>query len=96
MTIRLSKLQRTIIALAHDQERITPADVKAAYYGFPFRRKGQFAFSVPEIGFSKYRAAGVSVSRALATLRKKGLVERVWHGVRLTGEGQKLLRKFFK
>jgi len=49
--MRLSRLQKTILALGRKQEYVTPADVKIAYYGFTPRRKGKFWFSVNEIGF---------------------------------------------
>lgn len=71
----LSKLQKTILilALSKNGEILTPAEVKAAYYGFPVRRKGKLWFSVPEIGFKRYRVVGVCVSRALPYWNAKSL-----------------------
>jgi len=80
----LSKLQKIILSLASEKDIVTPADVKSAYYGFPLRRKGRFSFSVNEIGFNRYRTAGVCISRAFATLTRKGLVKRYYEGVSLT------------
>lgn len=85
----LSKLQKTILllALSKNGEILTPAEVKATYYGFPVRRKGKLWFSVPEIGFRRYRVAGVCVSRAFATLERKELVVRSNTGLKLNEAG---------
>ena len=71
--MRLSRLQKTILALGEELEFVTPADVKIAYYGFPTRSKGHHWFSVKEIGFNRYRSAGVAICRAFATIEKKGM-----------------------
>lgn len=80
----LSRLQKVILSLASEKDIVSPADVKAAYYGFPLRRKGRFSFCVVEIGFNRYRAAAVCISRAFVTLARKGLVKRLYEGVSLT------------
>lgn len=72
--MRLSRLQKTILALGGELEFVTPADVKVAYYGFPTRRQGRCHwFSVRDIGFSRYRSASVAICRAFATIDQKGL-----------------------
>jgi len=85
----LSKLQKTILilALSKNGDILTPAEVKAAYYGFPVRRKGKLWFRVPEIGFKRYRVAGVCVSRAFAALERKELVARSYTGIKLSEAG---------
>ena len=87
--LHLSKLQKTILilALSKNGDILTPAEVKAAYYGFPVRRKGKLWFSVPEIGFKRYRVAGVCVSRAFAVLGRKELVVRSYRGLKLSEAG---------
>lgn len=85
----LSKLQKMILflALSKNGEILTPAEVKVAYYGFPIRRKGKLWFRVSEIGFKRYRMAGVCVSRAFAALERKELVERSCEGLKLSEAG---------
>lgn len=86
----LSKLQKTILALALDKNGaiLVTADVKAKYYGFPLRQRGKLWFHVPEIGLRKYRVAGACVSRAVATLERKKLVLRFYNGLTLTDTGK--------
>jgi len=85
----LSKLQKMILVLASCKNGaiLTPAAVKAEYYGFPVRRKGKHWFRVLEIGLKRYRVAGVSVSRAFATLERKNLVVKHYEGLTLTVSG---------
>lgn len=85
----LSKLQKTILflALSKNGEILTPAEVKAAYYGFPIRRKGKLWFMVSEIGLKRYRMAGACISRAFATLERKRLVVRHYTGLKLSEAG---------
>ena len=70
---------------------VTPANVKVAYYGFHLRKKGNFSFCVPEIGFTRYRSAGVAISRSFAALARKGLVTRHYDGICLTDFGRKVI-----
>ena len=70
---------------------VTPAEVKIAYYGFPLRKKGKLSFCVAEIGFIRYRNAGVAISRSFAALVRRGLVTRNYHGISLTELGRKVI-----
>ena len=94
----LSALQRTALRMALDGSReeaprcahTTNAEVIKACYGFP-RRPGRPdgipRFSRAGIGEQRYNAAVAAVSRALARLESRGLVER-WRGcVTLTDAG---------
>jgi len=70
---------------------VTPADVKVAYYGFPLRKKGKLSFCVAEIGFIRYRNAGVAISRSFAALARRGLVTRNYYGISLTDFGRMVI-----
>ena len=98
---KLSKLQKAILIICLHPEYgsnrgiirdCTPADVKKFYYCFPVTGRGSLLFSVKNIGLSRYRAAGVAISRSFDSLARRGLVQRFhsWSGVRLTDEGREV------
>lgn len=103
--MRLSRLQRVILALAlknprkgrvspfpMDRVDVTPAAVKVAYYGFPLSPKGRkIFFNKSEVGRDRYNNAAVAIARAFDHLARKGLVERVtgW-GLQLTEKGREV------
>lgn len=98
---KLSKLQKSILLMCLQPEcgsnrgimrDCTPADVKQLYYGFPVTGNGCLLFSVKNIGLSRYRSAGVAISRSFDALARRGLVLRFrsWSGVRLTDEGREV------
>ena len=98
---KLSKLQKAILIICLHPEYgsnrgiirdCTPADVKKFYYCFPVTGSGSLLFSVKNIGLSRYRAAGVAISRSFDSLARRGLVQRFhsWSGVRLTDEGREI------
>ena len=94
----LSALQKCILILGTKQELVTPADVKIAYYKFhqrryPLWRPSSLIFSVAEIGLNRYRAASVSISRSFATLARKGIVIRSYHGISLTTKGREVAKE---
>ncbi len=80
----LSELQRSMLALALGIRRrgerswgdLSATDVLVVVYGFPVARSGIQQFDRAAIGHGRHNAAAVSVSRALARLEKRGLVER--------------------
>ncbi len=92
----IGQLQQAILIIALDGQKrgwkadVYPSDVKRFYYGFPVHRKQRNMFRVADIGFSRYRAAGVSIVKAFHALERKGLVEKIrCHGVSLTPKGVK-------
>lgn len=98
---KLSKLQKAILIMCLQPEYgsnrgilrdCTPADVKQSYFGFPVTGSGNLLFNVKNIGLSRYRAAGVTISRSFDSLARRGLVQRFhgWSGVRLKDEGRKI------
>ena len=99
----MGRLQQAILLLALDgkvqgsKAVVCPSDVKQSYYGFSACRRGRIVFRVADIGFKRYRAAGVSIVKAFQALERKGLVEKVHcQGVKLTGEGTRVARRLKK
>ena len=98
----LSRLQKTILLLAqrnpgHGKVDVCPADVKVGYYGFPLRPKGsKILFNRNEIGRSRYNTASVNIARAFEHLVRKGLAERSYYGINLTGIGRKAAARIKK
>jgi hypothetical protein len=106
--MRFSKLQRIILLLARKRPvnparssycqaaDVTPADVKAAYYGFPLRPKGtKIFFDKAEVGHDRYNNASVAISHAFDHLARKGLAERLsgGQGLRLTEKGWEVVER---
>ena len=77
---------------------VTPREVKINYYGFPvaYPWRRSCVFNTNEIGFPRYRSAGVCIVQAFQSLIKRGLAKEVrCCGIKLTGKGvnvAKLLR----
>jgi hypothetical protein len=95
----LSKLQRAILKLAianvrHDagqNHAVSRREVLEAYYGFRPVRLGRCrsspVFSRGQIGLSRYRAAQVSLSKAVKRLAARGLLNQSPKGLVLTEAG---------
>ncbi len=99
MTRGLSKLQRSILKLAYQNRPQDPnqpcevirSDVLQSLYGWrPVRHR--FRASTPifdrqEVGMAKYRAAQVSVTKAINRLKHRGLVTYSMRCLQLTPTG---------
>ena len=103
----LSDLQRYIVTKAATVERLYTHDILQEYYGWTshigtwHKRDGTYTpgdqrFWPEEIGAQRYHATRVTLSRAIARLQQRGLVQalqgRSAHGsgVEITAEGRRL------
>lgn len=108
MHIRLSQLQQTILKLGLCNRRsqgqpknpwnvdVTRAEVLADYYGWPCSRKGRgLRFDRSEVGYDRYNAGQVAVSRSMQRMEHRRLVnmQGVWSGARLTKAGLALAKR---
>lgn len=90
----LSKLQRSILALAEKQGgEVFAREVLISFFGFKpccsifmrWPRPGSIVFRKDDIGRARYNAKTVSVCKSFNRLVRRRLVERIPGGIRLTG-----------
>jgi hypothetical protein len=96
---KLSKLQKQILSLALDRDRLLNCEILVQIFGWQRTRCAPFnQFAVYSIGPSRYFSNRASLSRAIASLVKRNLVETIplgifydcgTRGIRLTELGYK-------
>jgi hypothetical protein len=100
----LGRLQKAILAIAHERHGRSPLDyvsareILIAHYGFPTNgkpvsKRASPAFDRGAVGLGRYLTASVAVAQCFNRLAARGLVERrPRRGVSLTGAGVKRAR----